>query len=174
MDEPIKRDLTSFTKAIGDMIAKNESSYNLATRYGRSRYERTKDYTLEEINNIIDSGSLEAQITLSRNYFSKGGFYQRLLMHYATLLKYTSLLIPHPSFGKNLSEKYIEKRYQGAVDFLDMAKLPDLFTHIGIHVLRDGCYYGVIQEVTDKSISVLDLHIFYCRSSFKDKEGNDI
>ncbi len=49
MDEPIKRDLTSFTKAIGDMIAKNESSYNLATRYGRSRYERTKDYTLEEI-----------------------------------------------------------------------------------------------------------------------------
>ena len=174
MDEPIKRDLTSFTKAIGDMIAKNESSYNLATRYGRSRYERTKDYTLEEINDIIDSGSLEAQITLSRNYFSKGGFYQRLLMHYATLLKYTSLLIPHPSFGKNLSEKYIEKRYQGAVDFLDMAKLPDLFTHIGIHVLRDGCYYGVIQEVTDKYISILDLPIFYCRSRFKDKEGNDI
>ena len=79
MDEQ-KRDLTSFTKAIGAMIAKNESSYNL-TRYGRNRYERVKEYTLEEIKDIIDSGSVEAQIILSRNYFRRGGFYQRLLMH---------------------------------------------------------------------------------------------
>ena len=172
MDEQ-KRDLTSFTKAITAMIAKNESSYNL-TRWGRNRYERVKEYTLEEIENIINSGSVEAQIALSRNYFNKGGFYQRLLMHYATLLKYTGILIPNPSFGKSLSEQYITKKYNNATSFLDNAKLPKLFTHIAIKALRDGCYYGVIQEVTDKSISVLDLPIFYCRSRFKDKEGNDI
>ena len=174
MDEQ-KRDLTSFTKAISGMIAKNESSYNVS-RYGSySRYERVhKEYTLEEINDIIDSGSVDAQIILSRNYFEKGGFYQRLLMHYATLLKYASILIPNPSFGKNLSESYITKKYHSAVSFIDKANLPDLFTHIGTRVLRDGSYYGVIQEVTDKSISILDLPIFYCRSRFKDKEGNDI
>ena len=172
MDEQ-KRDLTSFTAAISKMIAKNESSYNL-TRYGRNRHERVKEYTLEEIKNIIDSGSVDAQIILSRNYFERGGFYQRLLMHYATLLKYTGLLIPNPSFGKNLSESYITKKYHSAVSFIDKANLPDLFTHIAIRVLRDGSYYGVIQEVTDKSISILDLPIFYCRSRFKDKEGNDI
>ena len=172
MDEQ-KRDLTSFTAAISKMIAKNESSYNL-TRYGRNRHERVKEYTLEEIKNIIDSGSVDAQIILSRNYFERGGFYQRLLMHYATLLKYTGLLIPNPSFGKNLSESYITKKYHSAVSFIDKANLPDLFTHIGTRVLRDGSYYGVIQEVTDKSISILDLPIFYCRSRFKDKEGNDI
>ena len=172
MDEQ-KRDLTSFTTAISKMIAKNESSYNL-TRYGRNRHERVKEYTLEEIKNIIDSGSVDAQIILSRNYFERGGFYWRLLMHYATLLKYTGLLIPNPSFGKNLSESYITKKYHSAVSFIDKANLPDLFTHIGTKVLRDGSYYGVIQEVTDKSISILDLPIFYCRSRFKDKEGNDI
>ena len=172
MDEQ-KRDLTSFTTAISKMIAKNESSYNL-TRYGRNRHERVKEYTLEEIKNIIDSGSVDAQIILSRNYFERGGFYWRLLMHYATLLKYTGLLIPNPSFGKNLSESYITKKYHSAVSFIDKANLPDLFTHIGTRVLRDGSYYGVIQEVTDKSISILDLPIFYCRSRFKDKEGNDI
>ena len=172
MDEQ-KRDLTSFTTAISKMIAKNESSYNL-TRYGRNRYERVKEYTLEEIKNIIDSGSVDAQIILSRNYFERGGFYWRLLMHYATLLKYTGLLIPNPSFGKNLSESYITKKYHSAVSFIDKANLPDLFTHIATKVLRDGSYYGVIQEVTDKSISILDLPIFYCRSRFKDKEGNDI
>lgn len=174
MDEQ-KRELTSFTKAISGMIAKNESSYNVS-RYGKySRYERVhKEYTLEEINDIIDSGSIETQIILSRNYFEKGGFYQRLLMHYATLLKYANILIPNPGFGKNLSETYIQKKYFNATNFLDNARLPKLFTHIAIKVLRDGSYYGVIQEVTDKSISILDLPIFYCRSRFKDKEGNDI
>ena len=172
MDEQ-KKALATFTKAITDMVAKNESSYN-STRWGRNRYERVREYSLEEIKQIIDSGSVEAQILLSRNYFTKGGFYQRLLLHYATLLKYTSLLIPNPSFGKNLSESYIKKKYNGAVTFIDTARLPKLFTHIAIKALRDGCYYGVIQEVTDKSISILDLPIFYCRSRFKDKEGNDI
>ena len=172
MDEQ-KRDVTSFTKAITAMIAKNESSYNL-TRWGKNRYERVKEYTLEEIEEIINSGSVEAQIALSRNYFNKGGFYQRLLMHYATLLKYIGILIPNPSFGKSLSESYITKKYNNATSFLDNARLPKLFTHIAIKVLRDGSYYGVIQEVTDKSISILDLPIFYCRSRFKDKEGNDI
>lgn len=172
MDEQ-KHTLATFTKAINDMVAKNESSYNL-TRWRRSRYEKVKDYTLEEVEKIISSGSIESQIVLSRNYFTKGGFYQRLLLHYATLLKYTSLLIPNPSFGKDLSESYISKKYMSAVTFIDSAKLPKLFTHIAIKALRDGCYYGVLQEVTNKSISILDLPIFYCRSRFKDKEGNDI
>ena len=172
MDEQVKT-LATFAKVITDMVAKNESSYN-STRWGRNRYERVREYSLEQINEIIESGTVESQITLSRNYFTKGGFYQRLLLHYATLLKYTGLLIPNPSFGKNLSESYIKKKYNGAIAFLDNAKLPKLFTHIAIKALRDGCYYGVIQEVTDKSISILDLPIFYCRSRFKDKEDNDI
>ena len=172
MDEQ-KNTLATFTKVIADMVAKNESSYN-STRWGKNRYERVKTYSLEEIEKIIDSGSVEAQIALSRNYFLKGGFYQRLLLHYATILKYTGLLIPNPNFGKDLSEQYITKKYNNAITFLDNAKLPKLFTHIAIKVLRDGCYYGVIQGVTDKSISILDLPIFYCRSRFKDKEGNDI
>ena len=172
MDEQ-KNTLATFTRVITDMVAKNESSYN-STRWGKNRYERVKTYSLEEIEKIIDSGSVEAQIALSRNYFLKGGFYQRLLLHYATILKYTGLLIPNPNFGKDLSEQYITKKYNSAITFLDNAKLPKLFTHIAIKVLRDGCYYGVIQGVTDKSISILDLPIFYCRSRFKDKEGNDI
>ena len=172
MDEQVNN-LAIFTKAITGMIAKNESSYNL-TRWGRNRYERVKEYTIEEIEKIINSGSINSQIVLSRNYFIKGGFYQRLLMHYATLLKYTGILIPNPSSGKNLSEQYIVKKYNNAITFIDNAKLPKLFTHIATKVLRDGCYYGVIQSVTDKSISILDLPVFYCRSRFKDKEGNDI
>ena len=84
--------LATFARAISDMVAKNESSYN-STRWGKGRYERVKEYTLEEIESIINSSSIEAQVILSRNYFNRGGFYQRLLLHYATLLKYIGLLI---------------------------------------------------------------------------------
>lgn len=173
--EPNKTlNLVSFTKAINAMIAKNERSYSSKTRYGYDRYERTKDYTLEDVEKIIDSGSLRAQIVLSRYYFDRGGFYQRLLMHYATLLKYTGILIPNPSFGKNLSESYISKKYYNATAFIDGAKLPKIFNHIMLRALRDGCYYGAIQSITDKSISILDLPVYFCRSRFKDTEGNEI
>lgn len=174
MDEKNKIDITSFTKAMDGMVAKNESSYNLSS-YGRRAFRRIgHTYTREEIEKIIDSGSLEAQIALSRHYFERGGFYQRLLLHYATVLKYTGILIPSPSFGKSLSEQYIYKKYYNAISFIDKARLPQLFTQIAIKALRDGCYYGVIQEVTNSSLSILDLPVAYCRSRFKDKQGNDI
>ena len=50
MDEQ-KKALATFTKAITDMVAKNESSYN-STRWGRNRYERVREYSLEEIKRI--------------------------------------------------------------------------------------------------------------------------
>lgn len=168
-----KEEFASFTTAIKNMIAANEQAYNIS-RYGRRWRERTKKYTLEEIKDIIESGSLESQIMLSRNFFAQNGFYRRLLLHYATLLKYTHLLIPNPSFGKSLSESYISKKYHNAVNFIDSAGLPELYTHIAIRVLRDGCYYGILQKVTNTSITLMDLPVHYCRSRFKDENGIDI
>ena len=101
MDRNDKEFLTNFKSSYEQMIATNEQSYSSSYGYGfswRSKY-RSKKYTVEEIENIIDSGSTLAQIQLSRTFYNKGGFYQRILLHYATLLKYTGLLIPNPSFG---------------------------------------------------------------------------
>ena len=173
MDDKQSPVITTFKLSIDNMVAKNEASYGLA-RFREDRFHRIKDYTLEEVEQIIQSGSTEAQISLSRNYFAKGGFYQRILLHYATLLKYIGIIIPNPSFGKSLSEPYIAKKYYNATTFIDKADLPKLFTHIATKALRDGCYYGIIQDITPTSISILDLPIFYCRSRFKDKAGNDI
>lgn len=110
MDRNDKEFLSTFKSSYQNMIATSETSYN-GSRYSSTIYTRHsyKQYTPEEIEQIIESGSLASQIKLSRAFFDKGGFYQRILLHYATLLKYTGLLIPNPSFGKSLSESYIEK-----------------------------------------------------------------
>ena len=57
-----------------EMIAKNEQSWNSNYSNGTSR---TRDYSLEEIKQIINSSSLASQQKLSRNYFDKNGFYKR-------------------------------------------------------------------------------------------------
>ena len=174
MDRNDKEFLANFKNAYSGMVASNDQSYN--STYQSSFYfkHRTKEYTPEEIEKIIESGNLHAQIRLSRTFYNKGGFYQRILLHYATLLKYTNLLIPNPSFGKSLSESYIQKKYFNAINFVDKAQLPNLFTKMAIAALRDGCYYGIILNVGNESISFIDLPVYYCRSRFRDKEGNDL
>ena len=52
------------------MIAKNEASEDPFNNYRRYN-TKLKDYTLEEVDKIINSGSLAEQQKLSRNYFTK-------------------------------------------------------------------------------------------------------
>ena len=151
------------------MIATSENTYGYSNHIIQYRVA-AKKYSEEDIKRILDSGSLEQRIRLSRYYFDKGGFYQRILLHYATLLKYVGIIIPNPAFGKTLSETYIEKKYNSAVSFVDAINLPQLCTDIAIKVLRDGCYYGIIQGISNTSVSILDLPTLYCRTRFKNEE----
>lgn len=110
-------DITTFQKMQDKMIAKNEQLWN--GNYYSNSITRTRDYSLEEIKQIINSSSLASQQKLSRNYFDKNGFYKRIILYYATILTYSGLLIPNPSFGKQLSSPHISKRYYAALDYVD-------------------------------------------------------
>ena len=165
-------DLSIFKKAQNDMVAKNAASWN--EYYSRRNTTRTRDYTLEEIDKIINSGSLSAQQKLSRNYYDKDGFYKRIILYYATILKYNGLLVPNPTFGKKLSQPHIQKRYYNALEYVERLGLPEMLTRMSIRALIDGCYYGLIQSLDKDKFTVIDLPSGYCCSRFKDFYGNDI
>ena len=172
-DKISKFDLASFKKSNDAMIAQTENAYS--DMYLRRRQvQRTRDYTAEEIEKIVTSGDVENQIQLSRNYFYKNGFYKRIILYYATLLKYTGVLIPNPAPKQNLSNTKIQERYYKAVDFIERTRLESLLTECSIRALRDGCYYGVIQTNDKSSFALLDLPVGYCTSRFKDIHGNDV
>ena len=172
-DKIFKFDLASFKKSNDAMIAQTENAYS--DMYLRRRQvQRTRDYTAEEIEKIVASGDVENQIQLSRNYFYKNGFYKRIILYYATLLKYTGVLIPNPAPKQNLSNTKIQERYYKAVDFIERTRLESLLTECSIRALRDGCYYGVIQTNDKSSFALLDLPVSYCTSRFKDIYGNDV
>ena len=166
--------ISSYSKAQTKMIATSEATYGtLGT--SRTRYlERIREYTPEKIERIITSGSLAEQQALSRNFFYKDGYYKQIIIHYATLLKYAGLLIPNPSLGKKLSTSHISKRYYNAIDYVERMNLPVFLTDCATRALIDGCYYGVIVQLDKQNFSVLDLPSGYCRTRYKDLNGDDL
>lgn len=166
--------LESFTKASNQMIATSQNGFRSA--WGdRQRVERVKDYTPDEIDRIVNSGSLVEQRKLSNNYFYKDGYYKQIIIYYATLLKYAGILIPNPNLGNNnLSKEYISKRYNAAVDYVEKLSLPGFCANCAQQALVNGSYYGVISTLDKTTLTVIDLPAQYCCSNYKDGEGNDL
>ena len=164
--------LTTFTSAFDKMIKKNFGAWD--SYLGHEYRCRHISYTIEEMDEIIKSGSLQEQQKLSRTFFERDGLYKRIIIYYATLLKYEGILIPHPNFGKTLSTPFINKKYYAALEYIDKLYLPDLLTRISLRALVDGCYYGVIQTLDRKELGIIDLPAAFCRSRYKDLFGNDI
>ena len=165
--------LDSFKKSQSAMIATSEAAHR-GFPSGGQWTSKTKTYTANEVEKILESGSLTELQRLSRNYFSKGGYYKQLVIYYATLLKYTGLLIPNPTLGKNLSTSHIQKRYFQAMDYVDKMNLPTLFVEWAQKALVDGCCYGIISKSDKSHFVVLTLPSLYCQTRFQDVEGNDI
>lgn len=166
--------LDSFSKAQGNMIATNDNAYGHDRTSYWQRLALNREYTEEEVNTIITSGSLEEQQKLSRSYFHKDGYYKQILVYYATLLKYVGLLTPHVGAGKSLSTSHIQKKYYQSLDYVERMSLKVLLTNCALRALVDGCYYGIVTELDRNVFSTIDLPAQYCRTRLKDAQGNDV
>lgn len=164
-------DKSIFTKFAD--LPKTEGSWN--SSWNAPQWSRkVKNYTIKEIQAILNSPSLSAQQELSRTYYEKDGLYKKIILYYATLLSYTGLLIPCPGFGKQLSSNFIQKRYHAAMTYLNGIDCASLMTRMSKRALVDGSYYGVIQTLDKNNFVLFDLPTQYSRSRFRDVYGNDI
>lgn len=173
MNENHNFTLDSFKKAQENMVISNTNANGWNEDwYGRSRIERVRDYSKEEILRIVQSGDIEGQRRLSRNYFNKDGFYKRIILYYGTLLEQIGILIPHFSKSPSVTDK---KRYETALAFLEDSNLKSLLTNCSIKIFTEGAYYGlIIEQDSRKKLTLLDLPNDYCRSRFKNYAGDNI
>lgn len=172
--EQNKSRLDQFDLSVKKMIATSEEAFKNTWSIGRYRETKIKTYTREEVERIINEGSLDEQLALSRNYFEKDSIYRRLIIYYATLLQYYGIVIPNPSFGKSLSTDHINKKYFNAVEYVDLMNLPTTFIHIATKVLVDGCYYGIIKKFDKKNFAIMDLPARYCITRYKTPSGDGL
>lgn len=177
-EEKVKKDrftISEFKQNISNMIATSDNAYSsngtLANLTGRFK-ERV--YTKEQIQRILKDGTPSELQELSRVYFKMDGFYRRICIYYATLLKYSGVLIPNCIGKKELSDAAVQKRYYKALDFVERLNVPILCEGFAERVVRDGSYYGIIQVIDQEEFAVIDLPARFCRSNFKDSYGNDL
>ena len=170
---PRQFNLDSFKKAKERMISKNNGAYK-GYDFLWHRLNRTREYTIEQVEAILKSDNINEQRDLSRTFFNGNGFYRQILLHYGTLLKNMGILIPNPAFGISLQDNPIAKRYYGALNLVELMKLPEILTRISISVLVDGTYYGLISTLNKSTFVLMDLPFEYCRSEYRDENGQDM
>jgi hypothetical protein len=165
-----KVDLSTFRKIKDDLALPKNGRQNSYFSY---EIAGLRDYSNEEIARIIKSSSIDSLRELSYTYYRKNGFYKQIINYYATLLNYCGLLIPNPSFGKQLSKSH-NKKYNAALEFLEKLNLPEVLTRITLQVLINGSYYGIIESLNKDDLIIIDLPVGRARSRFRDIHGNDI
>ena len=142
----------------------NESAYY---RYGQYRnYTVADDFTLEEIEQLIRSGDIEALRDLSLYYYRTNGDYRNNINFLAALPLYDSVVIPVIKEDTG-SEKQILKSFDTACAFIEKLDLPNTFFHITREWLKTGVYNGILRKFENKYV-IQDLPFSYCRTRFKD------
>lgn len=171
----MKFNLDIFRKAMTDMISTTDSTKEDFFGFSRKRRSNLREYSKEEIKDIIEKGTIAQQQRLSYNYFCLNGRYRRILIYYATLFKNSGILIPNIlNNNKDLNNELIQKRYYKALDFIERIDVPSIATNIYLKALINGCYYGIIHTINQNNFAILDLPADYCYSRFKDINNNDI
>ena len=161
--------ISKFKKAEEGMIRKNDLTWN-----GNYRDKRYCNYTLEEIQKIVEEGTPDEQAALSYAFFLKDGLYRRLILHYASLLEYSGLLIPISGKGNKLSNSGVSKRYDMALEYLNKLNIKETLTRITTKVLVRGRYAGFINTLNKNEFVLIDLPFEYCRSRYVNFKGIDV
>ena len=125
-----------------------------------------RDFTVEEIEEIIRSGELSAIRELSRYFYRTNGRYRNNINFLANLFLYDTLVTPIYETGKG-SKTQIIKAFYNACSFVEALNVKSTLARITREWLKSGIYYGILQEQGNKVV-VQDLPPEYCRTRYKD------
>ena len=166
-----KRNIQQFELANSSMVAASASAYQSDTGFNFGA--RTQTYSQKDAQQIIAEGGLAEKIALSNHFYNLDGVYKKIVLYYATLLNYTGIVIPHTQKPDLLSKDFVLKKYNQAVKFMDMPGWKTFCIKCAETAILEGTYYGLIKNEKD-SFTVLDLPSKYCRTRYKDKNGNNL
>lgn len=164
--------ISTFKKAIKDMIATSKSAY--VRTDSKSIKERKCNYTKQEIQNIVNYGTPVEQAALSTYFFYTSGLYKRIILHYATFLSYSWILVPHLNNKKDkITDKKNANAYYDASEFCSSFQIERKCAVFAKEILVKGAYYGLIHDTGDY-VAIQDLPFDYCRSRYKNQQDVDI
>lgn len=154
------------------MIATSKAAYQKSDQ--KDVRERRNSYTRDEINQIVQCGDAISRASLSSYFFATNGLYKRIILHYATFLTYSWILVPYMKDRKSkISDKKNADVYYNAADFCTAFQIDRKCAIFAKEVLIKGAYYGLL-HITEDNVVIQDLPFEYCRSRFKNSNDVDI
>lgn len=159
-----------FKQHAEEMVKANSSDLTLQHLWLRCFHDT---YNPQTVQQILNGSDITGKIAMSRYFFKTNSIYKRVILHYATLLLWSGVLIPILTQPNTQLSRAGRKKYEASLSFLENSNLPSKLSEITTVILRDGCYYGLI--IDDKTKLVfLDLPPQFCRSRFVDYHGNNL
>lgn len=166
--------IATFKKEIQSMIATSQAALTKSDSREPCVNRYRRDYTKEDIHRIITSGSAVDKAMLSEYFFQISGVYKRIILHYATFLTYSWLLVPHMrKYTDKLGDKKNKQTYFDAAEFCSIFGIERQCALFARNVLVYGAYYGIIHD-SGSSVAIQALPFQYCRSRFKNHQDIDI
>ena len=154
------------------MVGTTEDAYKKIN--GKYSAKSTRHYTPQEIQRIVEEGTPVERAELSNFFFQTDGLYKRIIIHYATFLTYSWVLVPYKKNRKlEITDKKIADTYYRAADFCTTFQIERKCATFAKDVLVKGAYYGLLRDEGDKVV-IQDLPFEYCRSRFKNAEDIDL
>ena len=132
----------------------------------RANSVRSRDFTIEEIEEIICSGSLEEIRELSRYYYRTNSLYRMNIDVLAGMPLYYTMVTPIFESGKG-SQAQITKAFYNACNFVEKLDIKNTLFRVTKEWLKTGVYFGILQE-KDGKVVLVDLPLTHCRTRFKD------
>ncbi len=155
------------------MIATSKTAYQKTNAKYVSSF-KNHEYSKQEINDIVSRGDPIERAQLSEFFFSTNGLYKRIIIHYATFLTYSWILVPQLKKRKDsIKTKKIAEKYYDAADFCSAFQIERKCAIFAKDVFVRGAYYGLIHD-DGENVVIQDLPFEYCRSRFKNAQDIDI
>ena len=161
-----------FKTAISRMIATSKDAYVKSQSKSTSSY--FNPYSPEEIKNIVDYGGPVERAALSEYYFMTNGLYKRIIVHYATFLTYSWIVVPYlKKTSYKITDRQIAQTYYSTTDFCTTFQINRKCALFAKDILVKGAYYGLLHDEGDKVV-IQDLPFEYCRCRFKNADDIDV
>ena len=161
-----KYDFASMFKKPQFKIDRVPLDTRIMRRWGVTNTNRvSRDFTLEEIHEIIRSGDINALRELSRLYYRINSNYRNKIDYLVSLPYYDTVVTP--IFEGKGSQTQITKAFYNACSFVEQLDIRNTLARVTRAWLINGIYNGLLCE-KDGKVVLYDLPIQYCRTRFKD------
>lgn len=125
----------------------NDATFNLGALKQINKNYNDKEIVLRALSNR----DIEELRKISNYFYDISGIYERICRYAAFLYRYDWYIVPQ-ILKDNVPEEKVMTEFNSLLSFLDNSHLKKVCGDVALEVIKNGAYYGYINELADKVV----------------------